>query len=121
MFPGSPNATSTPYSPQKWKSKFFNRDRLEVKQKLLLLGKELAGADRATRLAALVRASVEHRRCGPQEVEAQTLFSRATRGRKGVDRVIEAPPDVEMLEIRRRSGNTSSSRSRSATTRSSSR
>ena len=44
MFPGFTSADFDAYAQKKWKSNVFTRERLEVKQKLLALGKELQGA-----------------------------------------------------------------------------
>jgi len=102
MFPGFTERDFDAYAPQKWKSNVFNRERLEVKQKLLLLGKELAGALTAADGSPLLcEASVEHPALwNHKQVEAQHLFfSRNEGARKELDRVIErARPMTTMLE-----------------------
>jgi hypothetical protein len=102
MFPGFTERDFDAYAPQKWKSNVFNRERLEVKQKLLLLGKELAGAlNAADGSPLLCEASVEHPALwNHKQVEAQHLFfSRNEGARKELDRVIErARPMATMLE-----------------------
>jgi transcription antitermination factor NusG len=91
-FPGLTDADFEAYAPSKWKSNVHNRPRLEVKQKLLSLGRDLAprlvGAD-GSPLAT--EASVEHpARWNHQQVEAQHLyFSRNEEARKELDRIIE--------------------------------
>jgi hypothetical protein len=80
------------YQPKKWKSNVFNRERLEVKQKLLALGRELQGALMGPDGAPLaVDASVEHPALwNHKQVEAQHLFfSRNEGARKELDRIID--------------------------------
>src|SRR5215470_19119347 len=102
MFPGFTERDFDAYAPQKWKSNVFNRERLEVKQKLLLLGKELAGGLTAADGSPLLcEASVEHPALwNHKQVEAQHLFfSRNEGARKELDHVIEkARPMATMLE-----------------------
>src|SRR5215470_4668051 len=102
MFPGFTDGDFDAYAPQKWKSNVFNRERLEVKQKLMLLGKELGGAlVSADGSPLLCEASVEHPALwNHKQVEAQHLFfSRNEGARKELDRVIEkARPMTTMLE-----------------------
>jgi hypothetical protein len=91
-FAGLTDADFEAYAPKKWKSNVWNRERLEVKQKLLGLGRELAGhlaADDGSPLA--VEASVEHPALwNHKQVEAQHLyFSRNEGARKELDRIIE--------------------------------
>jgi len=102
MFPGFTDRDFDAYAPQKWKSNVFNRERLEVKQKLLLLGKELAGSLVAADGSPLLsEASVEHPALwNHKQVEAQHLFfSRNEGARKELDRIIDrARPMASMLE-----------------------
>src|SRR5215813_10229781 len=102
MFPGFTERDFDAYAPQKWKSNVFNRERLEVKQKLLLLGKELAGALTAADGSPLLcEASAEHPALwNHKQVEAQHLFfSRNEGARKELDRIIDrARPMTTMLE-----------------------
>ncbi|HEY7958194.1 MAG TPA: hypothetical protein VII38_23000 [Polyangia bacterium] len=92
MFPGFQLADFEAYAPKKWKSNVFNRERLEVKQKLVALGRELQGAlvgADGSPLAA--EASVEHPALwNHKQVEAQHLFfSRNEGARKELDRIID--------------------------------
>jgi hypothetical protein len=91
-FPGLTDGDFEAYAPRKWKSNVWNRERLEVKQKLLALGRELApslaGADGAP---LEVAASVEHPALwNHKQVEAQHLFFARNEGaRKELDGIIE--------------------------------
>src|SRR4029453_5313119 len=80
----------------------FNRERLEVKQKLLALGKELAGMLTASDGSPLLcEAPVEHPALwNHKQVEAQHLFfSRNEGARKELDRIIDrSRPMTSMLE-----------------------
>src|SRR4051812_22609377 len=92
MFPGFTSADFDAYSQKKWKSNVFTRERLEVKQKLLALGKELQGALVATDGSPLAcEASVEYPALwNHKQVEAQHLwFSRNEGARKELDRIID--------------------------------
>jgi hypothetical protein len=91
MFPGFTAADFDAYQPKKWKSNVFNRERLEVKQKLVALGRELQGsmlAPDGSPLAA--EPSVEHPALwNHKQVEAQHLwFSRNEGARKELDAII---------------------------------
>src|SRR5215813_11557605 len=97
MFPGFTDRDFDAYAPQKWKSNVFNRERLEVKQKLLLLGKELAGALTAADGSPLLcEASVEHPALwNHKQVEAQHLFfSRNEGARKELDKIIDRQKSI---------------------------
>ena len=102
MFPGFTDQDFEAYAPNKWKSNVFNRERLEVKQKLLALGKELAGALVAADGSPLAwEASVEHPALwNHKQVEAQHLFfSRNEGARKELDKIIDrARPMSTMLD-----------------------
>jgi hypothetical protein len=102
MFPGFTDRDFDAYLPQKWKSNVFNRERLEVKQKLVLLGKELAGVLVAADGSPLLgEASVEHPALwNHKQVEAQHIFfSRNEGARKELDRIIDrARPIASMLD-----------------------
>jgi hypothetical protein len=92
MFSGFTASDFDAYQPKKWKSNVFNRERLEVKQKLLALGRELQGALLGPDGAPLaVDASVEHPALwNHKQVEAQHLFfSRNEGARKELDRIID--------------------------------
>ena len=102
MFAGFTDRDFDAYAPAKWKSNVFNRERLEVKQKLLALGKELAGTLIAADGSPLAgEASVEHPALwNHKQVEAQHLFfSRNEGARRELDRIIDrSRPMMSMLE-----------------------
>jgi hypothetical protein len=102
MFPGFTDRDFDAYAPTKWRSNVFNRERLEVKQKLLALGKELAGTLTAADGSPLLcEASVEHPALwNHKQVEAQHIFfSRNEGARKELDRIIDrSRPMMTMLE-----------------------
>jgi hypothetical protein len=102
MFPGFTDRDFDAYAPNKWKSNVFNRERLEVKQKLVALGKELAGTAIAADGSPLTcDASAEHPALwNHKQVEAQQVFfSRNEGARRELDRVIEkARSMTTMLE-----------------------
>ena len=92
MFPGFTAADFDAYQPKKWKSNVFNRERLDVKQKLVALGRELQGAMLAPDGSPLaVEPSVEHPALwNHKQVEAQHLyFSRNEGARKELDAIID--------------------------------
>ena len=100
MFPGFTTSDFDAYAPKKWKSNVFNRERLEVKQKLVALGRELTGhlvgADGAP-LAA--EPSVEHPALwNHKQVEAQHLFFFRNEGaRKELDAIIDRQKSLASL------------------------
>ena len=100
MFQGFCVADFDCYEPRKWKSNVFNRERLDVKQKLLTLAEtltgEVLGAD-GTPL--LVEASVEHPALGNhKQVEAQHLFfSRHAAARKEIDGILDRKRPIASL------------------------
>src|SRR5688500_4945875 len=102
MFPGFTDRDFDAYAPNKWKSNVFNRERLEVKQKLLGLGKELAGSLVAADGSPLAcDASVEHPALwNHKQVEAQhVFFSRNEGARKELDAIIDrSRPIMTMLD-----------------------
>jgi hypothetical protein len=92
MFPGFTASDFEAYAPKKWKSNVFNRERLEVKQKLVALGRALQGmmvAADGSPLAA--EPSVEHPALwNHKQVDAQHLFfSRNEGARKELDAIID--------------------------------
>lgn len=92
MFPGFTTADFDAYQQKKWKSNAFNRERLEAKQKLVALGRDLQGALLAPDGSPLaVEASVEHPALwNHKQVEAQHLyFSRNEGARKELDAIID--------------------------------
>ncbi len=102
MFAGFTDRDFDSYAPNKWKSNVFNRERLEVKQKLLALGRELGGALIAADGSPLAcEASSEHPALwNHKQVEAQHLFfSRNEAARKELDLIMDrARPMSSMLE-----------------------
>jgi hypothetical protein len=92
MSPGFTLADFEAYAPKKWKSNVFNRERLEVKQKLVALGRELQGIMVGVDGSPLaVEPSVEHPALwNHKQVEAQHLFfSRNEGARKELDAIID--------------------------------
>jgi hypothetical protein len=92
MFPGFTAADFDAYQPKKWKSNVFNRERLDVKQKLVALGRELQGTMLAPDGSPLaVEPSVEHPALwNHKQVEAQHLwYSRNEGARKELDAIID--------------------------------
>src|SRR4029453_7553157 len=102
MFAGLLDKDFDAYLPNKWKSNVFNRERLEVKQKLLELGREVAGAMvAADDSPLLLEASAEHPALwNHKQVEAQHLyFSRHAAARREIDGIIDrSRPMSTMLE-----------------------
>ena len=100
MFPGFTEADFDAYQPKKWKSNVFNRERLEVKQKLVALGRMLQGAMLAPDGSPLAaEASVEHPTLwNHKQVEAQHLyFSRNEGARKELDAIIERGQSIASM------------------------
>lgn len=100
MFTGLSPADFDAYLPAKWRSNVYNRERLEVKQRLAVLASQLAaglaGPDGAPLVAA---ASVEHPALFNQkQVEAQHLyFSRGEAARRELDAIIDRARGVASL------------------------
>jgi hypothetical protein len=100
MFAGFTAADFDAYAQKKWKSNVFNRERLEVKQKLVALGRELQGAMLAPDGSPLaVEPSVEHPALwNHKQVEAQHLyFSRNEGARKELDAIIERGQSIASM------------------------
>ena len=100
MFPGFTAADFDAYQPKKWKSNVFNRERLEVKQKLVALGRELQGTMLAPDGSPLaVEPSVEHPALwNHKQVEAQHLwFSRNEGARKELDAIIDRGKSIASM------------------------
>jgi hypothetical protein len=92
MFSGFGSADFDAYASKKWKSNVFNRERMEVKQKLVSLARELQAAITAVDGSPLaVDTSVEHPALwNHKQVEAQHLFfSRNEGSRKELDQIID--------------------------------
>lgn len=100
MFPGFTDRDFDAYAPNKWKSNVFNRERLDVKQKLVALGKEVGGnLTAADGSPLLCEASVEHPALwNHKQVSAQHLFfSRNQGSRKELDQVIDKGRSMSTL------------------------
>ena len=100
MFPGFTAADFDAYQQKKWKSNVFNRERLEVKQKLVALGRELQGTMLAPDGSPLaVEPSVEHPALwNHKQVEAQHLyFSRNEGARKELDAIIDRGKSIASM------------------------
>jgi len=92
MFTGFTQADFDAYAPKKWKSNVFTRERLEVKQKLVQLSRELAGTVSAADGSPLTAEfSVEYPALwNHKQVESQHLFfSRNEGARKELDAIID--------------------------------
>jgi len=99
-FAGFTAADFDAYQPKKWKSNAFNRERLEVKQKLVAFGRALEGAMTAADGSPLaVEPSVEHPALwNHKQVEAQHLFfSRNEGARKELDAIIDRQKSLASL------------------------
>jgi len=100
MFPGLSDSDFDAFLPQKQRSNVYNRERLEAKQRLLPLGRELAtlliGPDGAP---LDLSASVEHPALvNHKQVEAQHLyFSRGATARRELDAIIDRARGVASL------------------------
>ena len=100
MFAGFAANDFDAYEPRKWKSNVFNRERMEVKQKLLDLGRAVEGLLRDSDGAPLfVEASVEHpAHFNHKQVEAQHLyFSRNEGARKELDAILDRGKSMTSL------------------------
>src|SRR5262249_60669389 len=84
MFGGFTDKDFDAYAAKKWRSNVFNRERLEVKQKLAELGREVAGGLTAADGSPLLcEASVPHPALWHhQQVDAQALYSSRTAARR---------------------------------------
>jgi hypothetical protein len=99
-FAGFTHADFEAYAQKKWKSNVFTRERQEVKQKLLALGRELhAGLTGVDGSPLAAEASVEYPALwNHKQVEAQHLyFSRNEGARKELDRIIDRQTSLAAL------------------------
>ncbi len=99
-FLGFTSADFDAYAQKKWKSNVFTRERLEVRQKLLQLGRELQGAMQAADGSPLAcEASVEYPALwNHKQVEAQHLyFSRNEGARKELDHIIDRQKSIASM------------------------
>lgn len=100
MFPGFSAADFDAYQPKKWKSNVFNRERLEVKQKLVALGRALEGAMVGPDGGPLaVEPSTEHPALwNHKQVEAQHLYFWRNEGaRKELDAIIDRGKSIASM------------------------
>ena len=99
-FAGFTDADFEAYAPQKWKSNVFNRERLEVKQKLVALARDIGiGLTAADGSPLTIEASVEHPALwNHKQVEAQHVyFSRNEGARKELDAIIDRQKSIASL------------------------
>ncbi len=92
VFPGFTDEDFDAYAPAKWKSNMFTRQRQEVKQKLLLLGRDVGGGLRAADASPLAcEASVEYPALwNHKQVDAQHLyFSRHAAARTELQGILD--------------------------------
>ncbi len=99
MFEGLTDADFDAFSPNKWRSNVYNRERLEVKQRLLPLARALADKLSAEDAPLEAAASVEHPALfNHKQVEAQHLyFSRGEAARRALDAIIDRARGVASL------------------------
>src|SRR5262250_3062286 len=100
VFPGFTSRDFDAYAPQKWKSNAFTRERLEVKQKLVALGRTLAsGLVAADGSPLAVEASAEYPALwNHKQVEAQHVyFFRNEGARKELDQIIDRQKSLASL------------------------
>jgi len=100
MFSGLTGADFDCYEPRKWKSNVYNRERLEVKQKLLALGRAVGGGVLGGDGSPLfIEASVEHPALwNHKQVDTQSVyFSRHEAARKELDGIIDRGKPIASL------------------------
>jgi hypothetical protein len=100
LFAGLTAADFDAFAPNKWRSNVFNRERLEVKQRLLQLGRELQGGMVGVDGSPLtLDASVEHPALwNHKQVDAQHLFfSRNEAARRELDAIIDKGKTIASL------------------------
>ncbi len=91
MFPGFTDSDFDAYARNKWRSNAFNRERLEVKQKLQALGKQLTGKLHGVDGSPLLcETSTEHPALWNQKqvVSQQLYFSRNEAARRELDAIL---------------------------------
>jgi hypothetical protein len=102
VFPGFSNRDFDAFAPQKWRSNAFTRERLEVKQKLVALGRSLvSGLSGADGSPLAVDASVEYPALwNHKQVEAQHIFFFRNEGaRRELDLIIDRQrPLAQIIE-----------------------
>ena len=100
MFPGLTGSDFECYEPRKWKSNVYNRERMEVRQKLLAVARQcsaqLCGSDGAP---LFIEASVEHPALwNHKQVDTQSVyFSRTEAARKELDGFIDRQKPIASL------------------------
>jgi hypothetical protein len=100
MFPGLTGSDFDCYEPRKWKSNVYNRERMEVRQKLLALGRQCSGQLLGSDGAPLfIEASVEHPALwNHKQVDTQSVyFSRSEAARKELDGFIDRQKPIASL------------------------
>jgi hypothetical protein len=100
MFPGFTDDDFEAYAPPKWSSNVYTRQRQEVKQKLLGLGRDLTGSLVAQDGSPLAcEASVEYPALwNHKQVDAQHLyFSRNAGSRKELDGILDRSRGIASL------------------------
>jgi hypothetical protein len=100
MFPGLTGSDFDCYEPRKWKSNVYNRERMEVRQKLLTLARKCAGSLAGSDGALLfIEASVEHPALwNHKQVDNQSVyFSRNEIARKELDGIIDRQKPISSL------------------------
>ena len=99
MFAGLTSQDFDAYQERKWRSNAYNRERLEVKQKLLDFGQHVAGLSELDGSPLLCEASTEHPALWNQKcVEAQELFfSRNAEGRAKLEKLMVAKKPLAAL------------------------
>lgn len=88
------------YEPRKWKSNVYNRERLEVKQKLVALARSVGGSVQGADGSPLfIEASVEHPALwNHKQVDSQSVyFSRHEGARKELDGFIDRSKPIASL------------------------
>ena len=100
MFSGLTGSDFECYEPRKWKSNVYNRERMEVRQKLLALARLSAGGLSGSDGAPLfIEASVEHPALwNHKQVDTQSVyFSRNEAARKELDGFIDRQKPIASL------------------------
>jgi hypothetical protein len=100
MFLGFTDDDFDAYAPQKWGSNVYTRQRQEVKQKLLALGREIEGGLVGPDGSPLtLEASVEYPALwNRKQVDAQHLyFSRHAGARREIDRILDRSRSIASL------------------------
>jgi hypothetical protein len=99
MFSGLTAGDFDCYEPRKWKSNVYNRERLEVKQKLVALSRALSGVVGSDGSPLFIESSVEHPALwNHKQVDNQSVFfSRHEAARKELDAIIDRSKPMATL------------------------